>query len=73
MKIPVLLVQGTADRRIKPHYAREHYDAKPRPRELHFIEGARHGRLWHEGGEPYMQVLERWLCAQMPVQQAPNS
>jgi alpha-beta hydrolase superfamily lysophospholipase len=70
LKIPVLIVQGTMDRRIKPQYAREHFDAKPEPKDLHYIEGARHGRLWHEGGEPYMQVLEEWLCAHMPVETA---
>jgi pimeloyl-ACP methyl ester carboxylesterase len=67
LKMPVLFVQGTADRRIKPHYVREHFRAKPEPKELHYVEGAGHGRVWHEGGDRYMQKLTDWLCAQMPV------
>lgn len=66
LTIPVLFVQGTADQRIKPQYAEEHFDAKPDPKELHFIEGARHGRLWHEGGIDYLNKLEGWLCSNMP-------
>ena len=67
LKIPVLFVQGSADRRIKPRYVQEHYDAKPPPRDLHYIEGARHGRVWHEGGEAYLVKLEEWLGTHMPV------
>ena len=67
LTIPVLIVQGTADRQISPHYAQEHFDALPEPRTLHWIEGARHGRVWHEGGEAYMQTLQAWLEKHMPV------
>ena len=66
LTIPVLIVQGTADRRIKPDYAREHFEATPEPRELYWIEGARHGRVWHEGGEAYRRKLRAWLEAHMP-------
>jgi hypothetical protein len=65
LDIPVLFVQGTADRKIKPLYAQEHFDATPDPRELYWIEGARHGRVWHEGGEAYRQKLRAWLQTQM--------
>lgn len=71
LTIPVLFVQGTADRRIKPEYAKEHYNAKPEPKELHLIEGARHGRLWHEGGTDYLNKLDQWLCSNMPEVNAP--
>ena len=67
LDIPVLFVQGTRDRRIKPRYAQEHFDAKPAPKDLHFIEGARHGRVWRQGGEAYLQKLEDWLGTHMPV------
>jgi pimeloyl-ACP methyl ester carboxylesterase len=67
LKMPVLFVQGTADRRIKPRYVREHFRAKPEPKELHYIEGAGHGRVWHEGGDAYMQKLTDWLTQHMPV------
>jgi alpha-beta hydrolase superfamily lysophospholipase len=67
LAIPVLIVQGTADRQIKPLYAREHFEATPEPRELYWIEGARHGRVWHEGGERYEQKLRAWLEEHMPV------
>lgn len=66
LTIPVLFVQGTADQRIKPHYAEEQFNAKPEPKELHYIEGARHGRLWHEGGIDYLNKLDQWLCSNMP-------
>lgn len=67
LHIPVLIVQGTADRRIKPVYAQEHFEATPEPRELYWIEGAHHGRVWHEGGQRYEQKLLSWLEAQMPA------
>jgi len=67
LTIPALIVQGTADVRIKPQYANELYDAKPEPKELYFIEGARHGRLPFEGGEPYLAKLKAWLCEQFPI------
>ena len=70
LDLPVLIVQGTRDRRIKPHYAQEHYDALPEPRSLLWIEGARHGRVWHEGGDWYMEQLKQWLTDQMPVVRA---
>jgi len=64
---PALIVQGTADRRIKPRYARELFVAKPEPKELYMIEGGRHGRLPFQGGEAYAAKLEAWLLARMPV------
>jgi fermentation-respiration switch protein FrsA (DUF1100 family) len=64
---PILFVQGTSDRRIKPHYAEELFAAKPEPKELFFVEGARHGRLPFQGGLAYAAKLESWLCAHMPV------
>jgi alpha-beta hydrolase superfamily lysophospholipase len=66
LTIPVMIVQGTADEQIKPEYAQEHFDALPEPRTLHWIEGARHGRVWHEGGDAYMGVLADWLQDKMP-------
>jgi pimeloyl-ACP methyl ester carboxylesterase len=69
LTIPVMIVQGTADEQIKPQYAHELYDALPEPRTLHLLEGARHGRVWHEGGEAYMETLSEWLQEQMPVLQ----
>lgn len=65
LRIPVLIVQGTADRRIKPAHAQEHFDAAPGPRELFWIEGARHGRVWHEGGVAYERKLIVWLEQQL--------
>lgn len=67
LEMPVLIVQGTADRRIKPLYAQEHFDATPEPRDLYWIEGARHGRVWREGGEAYRQKLGTWLEEHMPA------
>ncbi len=67
LDIPVLIVQGTADRRIKPAYAQEHFEATPEPRELYWIEGARHGRVWHEGGKVYEEKLRSWLESHLPV------
>lgn len=67
LKQPALIVQGTADRRIKPKYARELFAEKPEPKELYFIEGARHGRLPFEGGETYAAKLDSWLCSHFPV------
>lgn len=67
LHIPVLIVQGTADRRIKPVYAQEHFEATPEPRELYWIEGAHHGRMWHEGGERYAKKLRDWLEEHMPA------
>lgn len=67
LDIPVLIVQGTADRRIKPAYAQEHFEATPEPRELFWLEGARHGRVWHEGGERYEQKLLDWLSIHLPA------
>lgn len=69
LHIPVLIVQGTEDKRIKPAYAQEHFEATPEPRELYWIEGAHHGRVWREGGETYGQKLRDWLESHMPVMQ----
>jgi fermentation-respiration switch protein FrsA (DUF1100 family) len=67
LEIPVLIVQGTADRRIKPPYAQEHFDAASEPRELYWIEGARHGRVWRDGGLAYQEKLRAWLEEHMPA------
>jgi hypothetical protein len=64
---PTLFVQGTADRRIKPHYVDELFAVKPEPKELYLIDGARHGRLPFEGGDAYAARLDAWICAHMPV------
>lgn len=66
--VPLLLVHGTADTRIKTSYAEQLYAAASPPKELWLIPGARHDNVWEIGGDDYRRKVvtffEKYLAPQ---------
>jgi hypothetical protein len=54
IRIPLLLVHGTADDRIRSAYTERVYENASPPKELWLIQGARHDNMWEMGGEQYL-------------------
>jgi hypothetical protein len=55
LRIPLLLVHGTADDRIRSSYTERVYEQASSPKEIWLIPGARHDNMWEIGGEEYRQ------------------
>ena len=60
LKMPVLFIHGTADRRIPPAMSKQLYALAPEPKSLIYIEGATHSNLhtFNQYGEAYRLLLE---------------
>lgn len=57
IKVPVLFTHGKNDPLIAPEYSRVLYEHAKEPKELYFIDEARHGDVWETGGSEYKQFL----------------
>lgn len=68
LRIPLLLVHGTADDRIRSSYTEQVYENASPPKEIWLIPGARHDNMWEIGGEEYRErvaaFFERHLTGQ---------
>jgi uncharacterized protein len=66
--MPLFLVHGTADNRIKSSYSEQVYAAASPPKELWLIPGARHDNMWEIGGTDYrrrvVQFFETYVAPQ---------
>jgi dipeptidyl aminopeptidase/acylaminoacyl peptidase len=66
--VPLLLVHGTADARIKTSYSEQLYAAASPPKELLLIPGARHDNVWDIGGEEYHRRVVTFFEKYLPDQ-----
>lgn len=57
LRIPVLFIYGTDDHLIHCRYSVELYEAKPAPKDLFAIPGAKHNDTWKIAGPAYEQKL----------------
>ena len=61
LKMPLLLIHGTADAVVPAYMARRLYAMAPQPSTLLLIDGAGHTNCAAKGGEQYKSALERFL------------
>jgi fermentation-respiration switch protein FrsA (DUF1100 family) len=61
LRLPVLVVHGTADDLIPVEQGRALYDAANDPKELYLVEGAGHNDVTVVAGPAYGERLRRWL------------
>jgi pimeloyl-ACP methyl ester carboxylesterase len=64
LKIPIMFIAGTADRRMPPALAQRMYDASSSPqKEILIIPGATHGEAFAADRETYLNSIYRFLEA----------
>ncbi len=61
LHIPVLFLHGTADSVVPPEMSQRLYDAAPMPKQLFFITGAEHVRLYQPGVQSYLRAIQRFV------------
>jgi pimeloyl-ACP methyl ester carboxylesterase len=66
LRIPVLFIYGAEDHLIHCRYSVELYDAKPAPKELLPIPGAKHNDTWKIAGALYEQKLLTFYATHLP-------
>jgi pimeloyl-ACP methyl ester carboxylesterase len=61
VKVPTLVIQGTADSIVPPEFGRKLYDALPEPKEVHEVYGKDHNTLF----EPVIVIdfVNKYACA----------
>jgi hypothetical protein len=57
VECPVLVIHGTEDEVIAPWHGQRLFDAAPDPKQLLWVEGARHNDLVNVAGAQYWQAL----------------
>ncbi|MEE9224577.1 MAG: alpha/beta hydrolase [Bacteroidota bacterium] len=57
IKVPVLFTHGKNDLFISPKYSRILYEHADEPKDLYFIDEAKHSDVWETGGPEYKQKL----------------
>ena len=61
VRVPLLLIHGTADRLIRHEYSEEIFRNANEPKELWLIPGATHSDLPDSGGEEYRRRIEEFF------------
>ena len=61
LQIPVLFLHGTADSVIPPAMSQQLYDLAPAPKQLFFISGADHVRIYQPGEQSYLKAIQRFV------------
>lgn len=61
IRVPLLIIHGTADRTIRSEYSRRLYEQANPPKELWLIEGATHSDVSHVGGEAYRRRVTEFF------------
>jgi fermentation-respiration switch protein FrsA (DUF1100 family) len=62
LRIPVLVVHGSADRLVPTSMGREIYERVPEPREWYEVPGAGHNDVFLVGGSAYFDRLARFVA-----------
>jgi len=57
IRIPLLLMHGTADPLIRPSYSQQVFDRANEPKELWMIQGATHSNTFQAGGDEYRRIV----------------
>ncbi len=66
LRIPILFLHGTADSVIPPEMSQRLYAAAPPPKQLFFIAGAEHVRLYQPGAQSYLRAIQRFVEFLLP-------
>ena len=61
LKVPVLYIQGTGDRKVPPEMSRELYKHTTSTKQLIFITGGGHNNSASVGGETYLQAVRSFV------------
>ncbi|MBI5638486.1 MAG: alpha/beta hydrolase [Nitrospinae bacterium] len=61
LKIPVLIINGTADATIAPYHSQRLFDLAPEPREYLRVEGAGHTTMFETAPEAYYGAIARFV------------
>lgn len=61
VRVPTLMIQGTADKIVPPEFGRKLYDALPKPKEVHEVYGKDHNNLF----EPVYVIdfVNKYACS----------
>ncbi len=70
LRVPLLMVHGDRDRLVPIAQGRRVFEAAPRPRKFHLVDGAGHNDVYTVGGEEYFDLLEEF-CRRSVRQVAP--
>lgn len=73
LRIPVLFLHGTADSVVPPHMSQRLYDAAPAPKQLFWISGAEHVRLYQPGTQSYLRAIQQFVERLQQRASAPSS
>jgi len=57
IRIPLLLMHGTADPLIRPSYSHQVFERANEPKELWMIQGATHSNTFQVGGDEYRRIV----------------
>ncbi|XGV97382.1 MAG: alpha/beta hydrolase [Leptolyngbya sp. BL-A-14] len=69
LHMPVLFLHGTADSVVPPEMSQRLYDAASEPKQLFFIAGAEHVRLYQPGAQSYLKAIQQFIG---PLQRRTN-
>jgi pimeloyl-ACP methyl ester carboxylesterase len=61
LKVPVLYIHGTEDRKVPSEMSRELYNRTTSPKQLIFISGGGHNNSASVGGETYLQAVRSFV------------
>ena len=61
LKVPVLYIHGTEDRKVPPEMSRELYNRTTSPKQLILISGGGHNNSASVGGETYLQAVRSFV------------
>lgn len=61
LKVPVLYIHGTEDRKVPPEMSRELYNRTTSPKQLTLISGGGHNNSASVGGETYLQAVRSFV------------
>jgi alpha-beta hydrolase superfamily lysophospholipase len=62
LKIPLLVMHGTADEVIPFRMSREIFEAAPEPKRLHVVEGALHKDMYERDGPAMVKTLQEFIA-----------
>jgi uncharacterized protein len=70
LKIPLLIIHGSADESIPPSMAHELYEAGPTAKRIHIVEGGLHGDLFTRDSAALIQTIAQFI-AEIPQETRP--
>ncbi|MBI4782063.1 MAG: alpha/beta fold hydrolase [Oscillatoriophycideae cyanobacterium NC_groundwater_1537_Pr4_S-0.65um_50_18] len=61
LQVPVLFLHGSEDSVVPPEMSQKLYAAAPEPKQLFFISGAEHVRIYQPGDQSYLRAIQKFV------------